>query len=187
MTTPYFFYVVATYATTIITLIFLFSSRSRHTRCYRDGSSDVCSSDLLARDHGAADLEHPRAGGPRGQDLEHAREIQAGLARHRERFRRRERVDADEQVGHELDEGGMAGRPDVHHARQHRLEDRAPALEEGRFPAADDDAVAAGHHGAGTAHGAVEEAAAACRDLSREPLGEGRGDGAHLDHGRADP
>src|SRR5207245_3474573 len=29
-----------------IGLIFFFSSRRRHTRCYRDWSSDVCSSDL---------------------------------------------------------------------------------------------------------------------------------------------
>src|SRR5207245_5460284 len=28
---------------------FFFSSRRRHTRCYRDWSSDVCSSDLTAR------------------------------------------------------------------------------------------------------------------------------------------
>src|SRR5207245_7775353 len=28
-------------------LLFFFSSRRRHTRCYRDWSSDVCSSDLL--------------------------------------------------------------------------------------------------------------------------------------------
>src|SRR5216684_5544306 len=27
--------------------LFFFSSRRRHTRCSRDGSSDVCSSDLL--------------------------------------------------------------------------------------------------------------------------------------------
>src|SRR5207245_4737401 len=27
-------------------LVFFFSSRRRHTRCYRDWSSDVCSSDL---------------------------------------------------------------------------------------------------------------------------------------------
>src|SRR6266542_4703833 len=31
---------------------FFFSSRRRHTRCYRDWSSDVCSSDLLARAEG---------------------------------------------------------------------------------------------------------------------------------------
>src|SRR5207245_2991738 len=28
-------------------IIFFFSSRRRHTRCYRDWSSDVCSSDLF--------------------------------------------------------------------------------------------------------------------------------------------
>src|SRR2546429_1640539 len=31
-------------------VIFFFSSRRRHTRCSRDWSSDVCSSDLEARD-----------------------------------------------------------------------------------------------------------------------------------------
>src|SRR5207245_3194274 len=30
-------------------LFFFFSSRRRHTRCYRDWSSDVCSSDLVRR------------------------------------------------------------------------------------------------------------------------------------------
>src|SRR6266498_4291855 len=33
---------------------FFFSSRRRHTRCGRDWSSDVCSSDLILRDGGAA-------------------------------------------------------------------------------------------------------------------------------------
>src|SRR5207245_6915404 len=28
-------------------VVFFFSSRRRHTRCYRDWSSDVCSSDLV--------------------------------------------------------------------------------------------------------------------------------------------
>src|SRR3712207_9113153 len=32
---------------------FFFSSRRRHTRYWRDWSSDVCSSDLLAADRGA--------------------------------------------------------------------------------------------------------------------------------------
>src|SRR2546422_5111999 len=32
-------------------LFFFFSSRRRHTRCSRDWSSDVCSSDLTARGH----------------------------------------------------------------------------------------------------------------------------------------
>src|SRR6266852_7353222 len=39
---------------------FFFSSRRRHTRCYRDWSSDVCSSDLQAiawmKTHGVTDL-----------------------------------------------------------------------------------------------------------------------------------
>src|SRR5207245_3981650 len=32
---------------TVVSLFFFFSSRRRHTRCYRDWSSDVCSSDLM--------------------------------------------------------------------------------------------------------------------------------------------
>src|SRR2546429_8315712 len=35
-----------------IFLFFFFSSRRRHTRCSRDWSSDVCSSDLLRIRHG---------------------------------------------------------------------------------------------------------------------------------------
>src|SRR6266852_3191399 len=31
----------------LIVFFFFFSSRRRHTRCYRDWSSDVCSSDLV--------------------------------------------------------------------------------------------------------------------------------------------
>src|SRR3989449_4903772 len=38
----------------VIFFFFFFSSRRRHTRCSRDWSSDVCSSDLEA-----AELEHP--------------------------------------------------------------------------------------------------------------------------------
>src|SRR5207245_8568333 len=33
----------------IVVVCFFFSSRRRHTRCYRDWSSDVCSSDLAGR------------------------------------------------------------------------------------------------------------------------------------------
>src|SRR5207245_8573705 len=33
--------------TWIFMLFFFFSSRRRHTRCYRDWNSDVCSSDLI--------------------------------------------------------------------------------------------------------------------------------------------
>src|SRR6266542_6300729 len=35
-------------------LFFFFSSRRRHTRCYRDWSSDVCSSDLYVGDGGTS-------------------------------------------------------------------------------------------------------------------------------------
>src|SRR5207245_6113211 len=34
--------------TLFLCCVFFFSSRRRHTRCYRDWSSDVCSSDLEA-------------------------------------------------------------------------------------------------------------------------------------------
>src|SRR5207245_6598782 len=35
------------YRSVVVVVFFFFSSRRRHTRCYRDWSSDVCSSDLL--------------------------------------------------------------------------------------------------------------------------------------------
>src|SRR2546429_2879150 len=39
--------------------IFFFSSRRRHTRCSRDWSSDVCSSDLIADLLGLGGAPHP--------------------------------------------------------------------------------------------------------------------------------
>src|SRR5207245_5430050 len=44
-------------------ILFFFSSRRRHTRCYRDWSSDVCSSDLLehVKRFFAADLPNHNA------------------------------------------------------------------------------------------------------------------------------
>src|SRR5207245_6491134 len=39
-------------------LIFFFSSRRRHTRCYRDWSSDVCSSDLLTALSSGQEVSH---------------------------------------------------------------------------------------------------------------------------------
>src|SRR6266542_3229763 len=38
-------------------IFFFFSSRRRHTRCYRDWSSDVCSSDLVVRADDVESLE----------------------------------------------------------------------------------------------------------------------------------
>src|SRR5438128_5050851 len=40
-------FAVATFCPTLSSYVFFFSSRRRHTRCYRDWSSDVCSSDLF--------------------------------------------------------------------------------------------------------------------------------------------
>src|SRR3989449_11276538 len=48
---------------------FFFSSRRRHTRCSRDWSSDVCSSDLRSSPaRGCTAYEPARAGGDRGGD-----------------------------------------------------------------------------------------------------------------------
>src|SRR2546422_5682457 len=46
-----------------ISIFFFFSSRRRHTRCSRDWSSDVCSSDLFPLDDGPERLPTPRRGG----------------------------------------------------------------------------------------------------------------------------
>src|SRR3989449_5338344 len=46
-----------------ICFFFFFSSRRRHTRCSRDWSSDVCSSDLGAMGPLAYEVDVPRVGG----------------------------------------------------------------------------------------------------------------------------
>src|SRR5687768_17706142 len=59
---------------------FFFSSRRRHTRCSRDWSSDVCSSDLLAKEecagericHGVRARCSPTRGGGGGNRQLHA-------------------------------------------------------------------------------------------------------------------
>src|SRR5215217_9286020 len=67
--------------------MFFFSSRRRHTRYWRDWSSDVCSSDLLAaavrdvRSGGRRAHVRERAGGPRGRggaDRRRLRHLRAG-------------------------------------------------------------------------------------------------------------
>src|SRR5207245_7671646 len=48
----------------LLDYVFFFSSRRRHTRCYRDWSSDVCSSDLRQQnraDHGDDEQQIERA------------------------------------------------------------------------------------------------------------------------------
>src|SRR5207245_7672243 len=65
---------------------FFFSSRRRHTRCYRDWSSDVCSSDLPELSRGGAHSEdhparlHGDRSGPRhpGPDLRRSEERRVG-------------------------------------------------------------------------------------------------------------
>src|SRR5207245_3237216 len=56
------------------TLMFFFSSRRRHTRCYRDWSSDVCSSDLEGfvpmSQLGIPDIQNPGDAVKEGQAVE---------------------------------------------------------------------------------------------------------------------
>ena len=51
--------------------VFFFSSRRRHTRCSRDWSSDVCSSDLEQRSRGEAGLraEAEEGAGAEGKSI----------------------------------------------------------------------------------------------------------------------
>src|SRR5207245_8120414 len=42
----------------LMVVFFFFSSRRRHTRCYRDWSSDVCSSDLVLLGLALGEPEH---------------------------------------------------------------------------------------------------------------------------------
>src|SRR5687768_17978176 len=78
-------------------IFFFFSSRRRHTRCSRDWSSDVCSSDLVHKDNPIAGLTlqqvdaifsktrkggHPtdiKTWGDLGRSEEHTSELQSRL------------------------------------------------------------------------------------------------------------
>src|SRR5256884_2471726 len=57
-------------------LLFFFSSRRRHTRCSRDWSSDVCSSDLVATTGQA--LDFTPAFSPDGKTLAFSRAAEEG-------------------------------------------------------------------------------------------------------------
>src|SRR5207245_3527124 len=110
-----------------ITCVFFFSSRRRHTRCYRDWSSDVCSSDLLLtyrQAEGALGLpvgEQVRAGLPVRQHAEPSLiglgQMRQGLAdpgRSEERRvgkggRQRWSVGHDDEVEHTEDRVGERG------------------------------------------------------------------------------
>src|SRR5215470_2991937 len=56
----------------ILTLyLFFFSSRRRHTRCYRDWSSDVCSSDLDCHHHADGGQHAELAHGAQHRETDH--------------------------------------------------------------------------------------------------------------------
>src|SRR5205809_3882687 len=85
----------------LISLIFFFSSRRRHTRCSRDWSSDVCSSDLVRTLHPAGRLDFERVGGahvPIGRDLV-AQALDEGALRRRERIGHNEQIRPDTKIG----------------------------------------------------------------------------------------
>src|SRR5690554_6958462 len=92
--------------TSFLCIAFFFSSRRRHTRCGRDWSSDVCSSDLgsliplhknyIQQRHVYAQARYlvltgwkaPAAGGPSTQQLTPAQRGQDQVARQRSEERR---------------------------------------------------------------------------------------------------
>src|SRR3990172_10605840 len=93
--------------------VFFFSSRRRHTRCSRDWSSDVCSSDLRTA-HVARDPAHPQE--PEDDDDDDA-----------DRDHGPAHDEADENERHAC---GEAGRPDGR-TRKVRL---GPVLVAGGLP-----------------------------------------------------
>src|SRR5207245_6821327 len=80
---------------------FFFSSRRRHTRCYRDWSSDVCSSDLEVvgfvrrKTSAIPELDLSGAAGGRGAHGEWRRIGGIGSRRHEGGVHRRRIVDQD--------------------------------------------------------------------------------------------
>src|SRR5208282_5260429 len=82
----------------VVLCFFFFSSRRRHTRCYRDWSSDVCSSDLAWRP-----AHHGRNQGDRDQ-----RRI-CGVALHARDRRLRPAHLRNSRLSHRADPGAPAG------------------------------------------------------------------------------
>src|SRR6266542_3971466 len=76
-----------------MSFFFFFSSRRRHTRCYRDWSSDVCSSDLtrLARLTGPDDRDRQRIFGADGSADEQKRREVSDLPQERRVLRVKDR------------------------------------------------------------------------------------------------
>src|SRR5690606_40966854 len=80
----------------ILSFVFFFSSRRRHTRFSRDWSSDVCSSDLARAFHRSGEPEEVALGKTaRGGDP-----LEAGPSRgQRARLVDEERVDVPQEIG----------------------------------------------------------------------------------------
>src|SRR2546429_1155281 len=93
-----------------------FSSRRRHTRCSRDWSSDVCSSDLGDRDRGRAGrhqglLRETRARLQGEMSQERGRELREkalkGGTRYLPKLREQHKLTARERLNILLDEGSL--------------------------------------------------------------------------------
>src|SRR5207245_3719965 len=93
--------------------IFFFSSRRRHTRCYRDWSSDVCSSDLVPLLTESCKLDGPAS--IEGDTLQlsvyngtawNVKEITVGLTILRRSERQTAQRSEERRVGKECRSGG---------------------------------------------------------------------------------
>src|SRR5256884_1378533 len=83
-----------------IILFFFFSSRRRHTRCSRDWSSDVCSSDLLR----PLDIHHLRIGGGLARHVEEAFRIEPEALGKHQPFGEHEAVQAQHVIDRRSEE-----------------------------------------------------------------------------------
>src|SRR5207245_7183552 len=92
---------------TCTSLCFFFSSRRRHTRCYRDWSSDVCSSDLGAKGRGAGTR-------PRFEQILNIEPAGAAPDEEQGRFLDLDALDAADDVGSEPEIGRASCRERVY-------------------------------------------------------------------------
>src|SRR3712207_8833214 len=110
----------------VVLIVFFFSSRRRHTRYWRDWSSDVCSSDLVPA---SADLGQHAPQGRQGR--------RAGAVPLDEGTRvREERADLDgRQVGEHGPSAGreLGGQPDADVGDQGRSEEHTSELQSRQY------------------------------------------------------
>src|SRR2546429_3992176 len=98
----------------VATVVFFFSSKRRHTRCSRDWSSDVCSSDLSRRSFYRSLKEQQ----PSEEELEVRSAIQQIALEHRRRYGYR-RITAElhrrgMQINHKRDSSIAVTRSEEH-------------------------------------------------------------------------